>query len=74
MNGITTYTRVFSQSSAGELVSGKGLGGSPLSDTQLLDEFRIHSNKANREPTALLSVSTRSIDTVRRAFEKHENP
>ena len=65
------YTRVYSNSSVGRLVSAKGAEGGPLSDTDLLEEFRKHSNKHNREPTALVSGSNRIVDTVKRAFDKH---
>jgi hypothetical protein len=65
------YTRVYSRGSAGQLVSSKAPKGDPLSQTDLRDEFRKHANRYNREPTALVSVSDRILDTVKRAFEKH---
>jgi hypothetical protein len=64
------YTRVYSKGSAGQLASAKASKGDPLSRTDLRDEFRKHANKYNREPTALVSVSDRIVDTVKRAFEK----
>jgi hypothetical protein len=67
----TIYTRAYSISSAGQLVSAKGLKGDPLSDAALIYEFRNHSNVWNREPTALVSVSSRIVDTLKRAFKKH---
>lgn len=71
MDDPKIYTRAYSQSSAGRLVSAKGSKGDSLSHTELLDEFRNHADKWNREPTALVSVSDRIIDTVNRAFDKH---
>ncbi|KFZ03536.1 hypothetical protein V502_10865 [Pseudogymnoascus sp. VKM F-4520 (FW-2644)] len=71
MANRTMYTRVYSERSVGKLVSGKGPNGAPLSDTALLDEFRNHSNKDNREPTALISGSDRIVDTLKRALDKH---
>lgn len=68
---MAIYTRVYSHSSAGQLVSAKGTGGSPLSDADLLEEFRKHADKRNREPTALVSVSERIIDTMTRALNKY---
>ena len=65
------YTRVYSKGSAGQLVAAKTPKGDPLSRTDLRDEFRKHANRYNREPTALVSVSDRIVDTVKRAFEKH---
>jgi hypothetical protein len=67
----TIYTRAYSKSSAGQFVSAKGLKGDPLSDTALLYEFRNHANIRNRKPTALVSVSDRIVDTLKRAFNKH---
>ena len=64
------YTRVYSSTSAGQLVSGKDARGSSLSRTQLRDEFRNHSVLRSQTPTALVSVSNRIIDTVKRAYEK----
>ncbi|KAG6365709.1 hypothetical protein INS49_007320 [Diaporthe citri] len=68
---MAIYTRVYSPSSAGQLVSAKGTGGSPLSDADLLEEFRKHADIENREPTALVSVSERIIDTMKRALDKY---
>ncbi|KAB5535238.1 hypothetical protein GE09DRAFT_355713 [Coniochaeta sp. 2T2.1] len=71
MSNRTIYTRTYSANSPRRLVSGKGLQCSTrlqLSDQQLLAEFSNHSNKWCPEPTALVSVSTRIIDTVQRAF------
>ena len=67
----TIYTRAYSKRSVGQLVSAKGLNGYPLFRTDLLNEFRNHANKMNRTPTALVSVSDRIVDTVKRAFDKH---
>lgn len=74
MSNRTIYTRAYSESSAGQLVSGKGRNGDALSRAALLYEFRNHRDKWNREPTALVSVSDRIVDTVKRAFDKrYEN-
>lgn len=66
----TIYTRVYSERSAGKLSSGKKPTGNALTHAELLDEFRKHADLRNREPTALISVSSRIIDTMQRAFEK----
>lgn len=71
MANRTIYTRAYSKSSVGQFVSAKAPKGDPLSDTALLEEFRNHANKWNREPTALVSGSDRIIDTLKRAFDKH---
>lgn len=71
MANRTIYTRAYSKSSAGQLGSGKGPKGDPLSDTDLLEEFRNHARRRNRKPTALVSGSDRIVDTVKRAFDKH---
>ncbi|KAI9742311.1 MAG: hypothetical protein M1818_004211 [Claussenomyces sp. TS43310] len=71
MANRTIYTRAYSNSSAGQLVSAKAPNSDPLSDTALLEEFRNHANKQNPEPTALVSVSNRIVDSVTRAFNKH---
>lgn len=70
-HGDTIYTRVYSSRNAGQLSSGKGSEGPPLSTTQLHEEFRKHANLYNNEPTALVSVSNRIIDTLRRALVKY---
>ncbi|KFY42044.1 hypothetical protein V494_02645 [Pseudogymnoascus sp. VKM F-4513 (FW-928)] len=66
-----TYTRTYSNSSVGKFVSGKGSRGGPLSDDALREEFGKHSQKSNREFTALVSGSDRIVDSVTRAFSKH---
>ncbi|KFX88766.1 hypothetical protein O988_08912 [Pseudogymnoascus sp. VKM F-3808] len=69
------YTRVYSRKSAGRLVSGKGQTATflypKLSETTLKNEFRNHARKWQQTPTALVSCSVRIVDTVRRAFEIH---
>ena len=70
MANSTIYTRAYSTSSAGKLVSAKGPKGDPLSRITLLKEFDNHSKIWNREPTALVSASDRIIDTLNRAFDK----
>ena len=37
-------------------------------NTQLLDEFRNHADKLSEVPTALVSVSSRIVDTLNRAI------
>ena len=68
----TIYTRAYSKSSAGQLVSSKGPKGGPLSDKALLQEFRNHANRWSPEPTALVSGSDRIVDTLKRAFDKRD--
>ena len=64
------FYRCYSHSSAGGLISGKGpRQARPLGDN-LLPEFINHLNLNTRKPTALVSVSSRMIDTLRRAFNK----
>ncbi|KAL2060620.1 hypothetical protein VTL71DRAFT_9261 [Oculimacula yallundae] len=71
MANRTIYTRVYSESSAGKLVSGKGPEGNPLSNAALAVEFRNHAKKWSPIPTALVSGSPRIIDTLKRAFDKY---
>ncbi|UKZ84834.1 uncharacterized protein TrAFT101_000722 [Trichoderma asperellum] len=67
----TIYTRVYSERSAGKLSSGKKPTSNALTHAELLGEFLKHANRHNREPTALISVSSRIIDTIQRAFKKY---
>ncbi|KAL7942622.1 hypothetical protein V8C42DRAFT_331480 [Trichoderma barbatum] len=71
MADYTIYTRAYSESSAGKLTSAKRPTGDALTHIELLDEFRNHAKSWSKEPTALISVSNRIIDTIRRAFEKY---
>jgi len=71
MASRTIYTRTYSNSSAGRLVSGKAPEGDTLSDTALLEQFSKHADRRNREPTALVSGSRRIVDSLARAFDKH---
>jgi hypothetical protein len=71
MANRTIYTRAYSKSSAGQLVSAKGPRGDPLSDTALVEEFRNHAKKWKRKPTALVSGSDRIIDTLTRAVAEY---
>lgn len=71
MANRTIYTRAYSKSSVGQFVSAKAPKDDPLSYTALLEEFRNHAKKSNREPTALVSGSDRIVDTLKRAFDKH---
>ena len=71
MTTHTTYTRVYSGHSAGELASGRGPTGHPLTENELLVEFGKHADLNNRIPPALVSVSNRIVDTTYRAFHKH---
>jgi hypothetical protein len=73
MANSINYSQTYSDSSAGQTISAKGRG-DPLADAALLYEFRNHANIWNREPTALVSVSSRIVDTLKRAFDKcYEN-
>lgn len=72
------YTRVYSPSSVGDIVSGKValVSGEETFDQRLAieelhREFRNHADRSRRVRTALVSVSNRIIDTVKRAYEKH---
>jgi hypothetical protein len=65
------YTRVYAESSPRKLVSGKGPCDESLSSDELLEEFSRHSDKYNEEPTRLVSVSSRIVDTLARACYKH---
>ncbi|KAF2174704.1 hypothetical protein K469DRAFT_685758 [Zopfia rhizophila CBS 207.26] len=64
------FYRCFSDSSAGGLVSGKGRSAQRLSKQALRVEFKNHLQLDATVPTALVSVSSRIIDTLRRAFNK----
>jgi hypothetical protein len=68
------FYRCYSNSSAGALISGAGLGhGKPLG-TNLFDQFISHVlNPSRQHPTALISTSSRLIDTLQRAFSKFYN-
>jgi hypothetical protein len=72
MSANTTYFyRCHSKSSAGSLISGKGRSqGRRLSDSGLGSEFINHTHLQSADPTALISVSSRLIDTIQRAFNK----
>ncbi|KAK4157000.1 hypothetical protein C8A00DRAFT_30092 [Chaetomidium leptoderma] len=65
---MAIYTRAYSPRSAGELTSGRGPTRPRLTYRQLLAEFRNHQNLRNRQPTALVSVSDRIVDTIARAL------
>ncbi len=67
------FYRCFSNDSAGGLVSGKGRSLGQLSHDSLWTEFNNHAILRARVPTALVSVSSRVIDTIQRAFNKHYN-
>ncbi|PHH88517.1 hypothetical protein CDD83_7439 [Cordyceps sp. RAO-2017] len=71
MGRAVNLTRCYSHSSAGELSSGQGPAGLPLTHEQLLSEFARHCIRGNRRPTCLVSASDRMLDTVQRAFNKH---
>ncbi|KAL7893297.1 hypothetical protein HDV64DRAFT_153624 [Trichoderma sp. TUCIM 5745] len=70
MAEYTIYTRVYSERSAGKLCSAKKPTRNALTHSELLDEFLNHAIRENTKPTALISVSSRIIDTVKRAFDK----
>lgn len=69
---VKIYTRAYSANNPRQLVSGKGKAGKPpfdrLSNVELLNEFKNHANSLSEFPTALVSVSSRIIDTLSRAF------
>lgn len=67
----TIYTRVYSRTSPRQLVSGKGAKGDSLSESALNKEFDNHRKGRSPRPTALVSCSTRIVDTMKRAFDKH---
>jgi hypothetical protein len=67
----TYFYRCFSNSSAGGLISGRGFGIGRLSHTCLQHEFESHMRIDATAPTALISVSTRIVDTVQRAFNRY---
>jgi hypothetical protein len=60
--------RCHSSRSAGALVSGKGRGHGQRLGTNLYTEFSNHKLPHSRQPTALISTSSRLIDTLQRAF------
>jgi hypothetical protein len=64
------FYRCFSDSSAGGLISGKGRRHTHLSNNELRTEFSNHLRSLSKKPTALISVSSRIIDTLQRAFGK----
>lgn len=72
------FTRVHSPSSAEKLVSGRGGRGLPLREDALLAQFGRHRFQKNRIPTALVSTSSRMIDSIQRAlsmvYEGREDP
>lgn len=65
------YTRVYTESSPRNLVSGKGRRSEALSQRELLDEFLNHPDRQSQHPTRLVSVSSRMVDTIKRAFDIH---
>ncbi|KAJ4421332.1 hypothetical protein N0V82_003843 [Gnomoniopsis sp. IMI 355080] len=70
------FTRTYSDSSAGKLESGKAsrsgrYSKSPFSRDQLLTEFQKHADLWQQDPTGLVSVSDRIIDTLQRAFQRY---
>lgn len=71
MANSSIYTRVYSPSRVSRFVSRKGPDGGSLSNAALLEDFRNHANISNRKPTALVSASRRIVDTLKRAFNKH---
>ncbi len=69
----TIYTRVYSPSSAGQLTSGRSSTGRPLSEHDILTYFPKHADRENRIHTPFVSVSSRIVDTIQRAFQKLES-
>ncbi|KAL1591740.1 hypothetical protein SLS60_011739 [Paraconiothyrium brasiliense] len=64
------FSRAHSDSSAGGLISGKGRRHGRFLGPDLYSEFVNHMRLRSMKPTALISVSNRLIDTLRRAFSK----
>ncbi|GFF60995.1 hypothetical protein IFM51744_10551 [Aspergillus udagawae] len=67
------FYRCFSASSAGRLRCGMDRVGPRLSQAELLFQFDRHRDRANRIPTALVSVSDRIIEALHRGLEKYYN-
>ncbi|THV47738.1 hypothetical protein BGAL_0291g00020 [Botrytis galanthina] len=66
------FYRVYSPKSAGDLVCGKAnQRWHRPSHINLEGEFKNHRNLSNREPTALVSVTTSIIRALKIAFNKH---
>ncbi|KAF7517981.1 hypothetical protein G7054_g13623 [Neopestalotiopsis clavispora] len=64
------YTRVYTESSPRKLVSGKGPRDDDLSPDELGVEFLNHSDRQSQQPTRLVSVSSRIVDTITRAVNE----
>lgn len=64
------YIRSFSSASVGSFTSGRGAVGEKLDNDEKLAEFQKHRFLNNTEPTALVSVSSRFINTLSRALVK----
>lgn len=64
------FIRCHSSASVGSFTSGRGAVGERLDDDELLAEFQRHRFLNNREPTALVSVSSRFVNTLSRALVK----
>jgi hypothetical protein len=68
------FYRCHSNSSAGALISGKARGHNQRLATNLRAQFNSHVRHPSRkQPTALVSTSSRLIDTLQRAFSKFYN-
>jgi len=73
MSKLLLY-RCSSKNSAGNLSSGKGGGnGQRLSPEQLFTELALHIDKDNREPTALVSLTSSLARAIQLAFMKSHN-
>ncbi|CEL06332.1 hypothetical protein ASPCAL07438 [Aspergillus calidoustus] len=69
---VRTFYRCYSNASAGQLRSGRYHYGHPaLSKADLLHEFENHRMRENREPTALVSVTSRPLEAMNRALAKY---
>ncbi|KAI6571193.1 hypothetical protein MCOR04_007896, partial [Pyricularia oryzae] len=75
--GFFYFTRAYSPLSSGRhgTVSGRLLSLTELQnyikDEMVFDDFQRHADVSNREPTSLISTSSRITDTLARAFQKH---
>ncbi|KAK8029295.1 hypothetical protein PG991_006351 [Apiospora marii] len=76
MEANLIYTRAFSSTSNRQLVSGRAQLAQflsnpdryPLSRRSLHWNFRNHADKYSEEPTSIVSVSNRILDTITRAY------
>lgn len=65
------FTRCFSSASVGYFTSGRGAVGKKFKKKDLLAEFQRHRHLNNTELTALVSVSSRIVNTLSRELAKN---